>query len=139
MDPKERQALKLAEIREALVSAGYDTTAKQAAVWGGPKHGLVVTKPRQEIWSFAQSHQTHSFIAANSQESTPKSRAVRRAEDPRPLWAQRTTDAVVWRAISTPAAQSSRASRPSLSERLYGRTNTPAPRAHCPESADSSN
>ena len=34
MDPKERQALKLAEIREALVSAGYDTTAKQAAVLG---------------------------------------------------------------------------------------------------------
>ena len=32
--PKERQALKLAEIREALVSAGYDTTAKQAAVLG---------------------------------------------------------------------------------------------------------
>jgi hypothetical protein len=34
MDPKERQALKLAEIREALVSAGYNTTAKQAAVLG---------------------------------------------------------------------------------------------------------
>ena len=32
--PKERQALKLAEIREALVAAGYDTTAKQAAVLG---------------------------------------------------------------------------------------------------------
>ena len=34
LEPKERQALKLAEIREALVSAGYDTTAKQAAVLG---------------------------------------------------------------------------------------------------------
>ena len=33
-DPKERQALKLAEIREALVAAGYNTTAKQAAVLG---------------------------------------------------------------------------------------------------------
>ena len=33
-DAKERQALKLAEIREALVAAGYDTTAKQAAVLG---------------------------------------------------------------------------------------------------------
>jgi len=32
--PKERQAWKLAEIREALVAAGYDTTAKQAAVLG---------------------------------------------------------------------------------------------------------
>jgi hypothetical protein len=32
--PKERQALKLAEIREALVAAGYNTTAKQAAVLG---------------------------------------------------------------------------------------------------------
>ena len=31
---KERQAAKLAEIREALVAAGYDTTAKQAAVLG---------------------------------------------------------------------------------------------------------
>jgi hypothetical protein len=31
---KERQATKLAEIREALVAAGYDTTAKQAAVLG---------------------------------------------------------------------------------------------------------
>ena len=31
---KERQASKLAEIREALVAAGYDTTAKQAAVLG---------------------------------------------------------------------------------------------------------
>src|SRR6516165_1587039 len=34
LKPKERQALKLAEIREALVAAGYDTTAKQAAVLG---------------------------------------------------------------------------------------------------------
>jgi hypothetical protein len=34
MDPKERQALKLAEIREALVTAGYNTIAKQAAVLG---------------------------------------------------------------------------------------------------------
>jgi hypothetical protein len=31
---KARQATKLAEIREALVTAGYDTTAKQAAVLG---------------------------------------------------------------------------------------------------------
>jgi hypothetical protein len=31
---KKRQATKLAEIREALVAAGYDTTAKQAAVLG---------------------------------------------------------------------------------------------------------
>ena len=34
LEPKEKQALKLAEIREALVSAGYNTTAKQAAVLG---------------------------------------------------------------------------------------------------------
>ena len=34
MEPKEKQALKLAEIREALVTAGYNTTAKQAAVLG---------------------------------------------------------------------------------------------------------
>ena len=34
LEPKERQALKLAEIREALVTAGYNTTAKQAAVLG---------------------------------------------------------------------------------------------------------
>jgi len=34
LEPKERQALKLAEIREALVAAGYDTTAKQAGVLG---------------------------------------------------------------------------------------------------------
>jgi len=34
LEPKDRQALKLAEIREALVSAGYNTTAKQAAVLG---------------------------------------------------------------------------------------------------------
>jgi hypothetical protein len=31
---KARQAAKLAEIREALVAAGYDTTTKQAAVLG---------------------------------------------------------------------------------------------------------
>jgi hypothetical protein len=31
---KARQALKLAEIRAALVAAGYDSTAKQAAVLG---------------------------------------------------------------------------------------------------------
>jgi hypothetical protein len=31
---KERQATKLTEIREALVAAGYDATAKQAAVLG---------------------------------------------------------------------------------------------------------
>jgi hypothetical protein len=31
---KERQAAKLADIRETLVAAGYDTTAKQAAVLG---------------------------------------------------------------------------------------------------------
>ena len=34
LEPKEKQALKLAEIRETLVAAGYDTTAKQAAVLG---------------------------------------------------------------------------------------------------------
>jgi hypothetical protein len=34
LEPKKRQALKLAEIREALVTAGYNTTAKQAAVLG---------------------------------------------------------------------------------------------------------
>ena len=33
-EAKERQALKPAEIREALVAAGYDTTARQAAVLG---------------------------------------------------------------------------------------------------------
>jgi hypothetical protein len=87
MDPKERQALKLAEIREALVSAGYDTTAKQAAVWGGPKHGLVVAQPRQEIWSFAQSHQTHSFIAEYSASSATQSRRVHSGKDQRPVWA----------------------------------------------------
>jgi hypothetical protein len=32
--PKARQVAKLAEIRAALVAAGYDTTAKQAAVLG---------------------------------------------------------------------------------------------------------
>ena len=34
LEPKEKQVLKLAEIREALVAAGYNTTAKQAAVLG---------------------------------------------------------------------------------------------------------
>ena len=34
LEPKEKQALKLAEIRETLVAAGYDTTDKQAAVLG---------------------------------------------------------------------------------------------------------
>ena len=33
-EAKARQAAKLTEIREALVAAGYDTTAKQAAVLG---------------------------------------------------------------------------------------------------------
>ena len=33
-EAKARQAAKLAEIREALVAAGYDTTRKQAAVLG---------------------------------------------------------------------------------------------------------
>jgi hypothetical protein len=32
--PKARKAAKLAEIRKALVAAGYDTTARQAAVLG---------------------------------------------------------------------------------------------------------
>jgi hypothetical protein len=34
LEPKEKQALKLAEIRGALVTAGYNTTAKQAAALG---------------------------------------------------------------------------------------------------------
>ena len=34
LEPKEKQALKLTEIREALMAAGYNTTAKQAAVLG---------------------------------------------------------------------------------------------------------
>ena len=34
LEAKEKQALKLAEIRQALVAAGYVTTAKQAAVLG---------------------------------------------------------------------------------------------------------
>ena len=33
-EAKEKQAFKLAEIRETLVAAGYDTTAKQAAILG---------------------------------------------------------------------------------------------------------
>jgi hypothetical protein len=33
-EAKEKQAFKLAEIRETLVAAGYDTTARQAAVLG---------------------------------------------------------------------------------------------------------
>ena len=33
-EAKEKQALKLAEIRETLEAAGYDTTAKQAAILG---------------------------------------------------------------------------------------------------------
>jgi hypothetical protein len=34
LEAKHKQALKLAEIREALVTGGYDTVAKQAAVLG---------------------------------------------------------------------------------------------------------
>ena len=34
LEAKARQASKLAEIREALVVAGFDTTAKQAAAFG---------------------------------------------------------------------------------------------------------
>jgi len=34
LEPKEKQALKLAEIREALVTAGYNTTAKQRLFLG---------------------------------------------------------------------------------------------------------
>ena len=34
LEAKEKQALKLAEIRETLVAAGYDTTAKQATILG---------------------------------------------------------------------------------------------------------
>ena len=34
LEPKEKQASKLAEIRGALVTAGYNTTAKQAAALG---------------------------------------------------------------------------------------------------------
>jgi hypothetical protein len=34
LEPKEKQALKLAEIRETLVAAGYDTIAKQAGILG---------------------------------------------------------------------------------------------------------
>ena len=41
LGPKEKQALKLAEIREALVAAGYNTTAGRSSR-GRPKHGLVV-------------------------------------------------------------------------------------------------
>ena len=33
-EAKEKQALRLAKIRETLVAAGYDTTAKQAAILG---------------------------------------------------------------------------------------------------------
>src|SRR3974390_3167018 len=35
LEPKEKQALKLTEIREALVAAGYNTTAKQAVLGVG--------------------------------------------------------------------------------------------------------
>ena len=34
LEPKEKQVLKLAEIRETLVAAGYDTIAKQAGILG---------------------------------------------------------------------------------------------------------
>jgi hypothetical protein len=37
LEAKARQASKLAEIRAALVAAGYDTTAKQAAALGVPR------------------------------------------------------------------------------------------------------
>src|SRR3974390_1149500 len=98
---KARQAARLAEIPEALVAAGYDTTAKQAAVlgvcrataWGG-------AQPRQKSRSFGQGHQTSSFVVAGSQESPPKNRTVRRGERSRTIWALRIGEEVVWQPIS---------------------------------------
>jgi hypothetical protein len=88
LEPKKRQALKLAEIREALVTAGYNTTAKQAAVLGvGRSTAWWLLNHDKRTGPSAKVIKRILFIAASSQKSTSKSRTVCRGEDPRPVWA----------------------------------------------------
>ena len=46
-EAKEKQALKLAEIRETLVAAGYDTTAKQAAILGIGRSTVLLNRDKR--------------------------------------------------------------------------------------------
>jgi hypothetical protein len=88
---KERQVSKLAEMREALVSAGYDTTAKQAAVLGACRATAWVVLNRDKRVGPSASvikrilsspnvpptcDQTYSFIAKRSANSATQSRRV---------------------------------------------------------------
>jgi hypothetical protein len=54
-DRKARQASKIAEIRQALVSAGFDTLSKQAAVLG---------LSRSSAWTVLKSHHKASGLSA---------------------------------------------------------------------------
>ena len=74
-EAKAKQASKLAEIREALVAAGYDTAAKQAAALGVSRPtAWVVLNRDTRAGPSANGHQTHSFIAEPSAGSATKSR-----------------------------------------------------------------
>jgi hypothetical protein len=53
---KERQSAKIAEIREALVAAGFDTLAKQAAV---------LRLSKSTTWAVLQAHHKSSGLSAS--------------------------------------------------------------------------
>src|SRR3974390_1086381 len=86
LEPKERQALKLAEIREALVAAGYNTTAKQAAVLGVCRSTAWVLLNRDKR-AGPSAKVIKRVLLSPQKEGTPKNRTICRAEGPRHLWA----------------------------------------------------
>jgi len=94
-------------IHGELLKLGFEVAQSTVAKYmakrpGPPSQGwrTFLRNHAPDIAAFGQGHQTYSFIAASSKEGPPKSRTVCRGQDPRPVWAQQTTDAVVWRSIS---------------------------------------
>ena len=88
---KERQVLKLAEIREALVAAGYDTTRKQAAVLGVYRttawwllNGYKKVGPSASV--------IKRILSSPNIPPAVRRKVVHSGKDQRPVWALRVSD-----------------------------------------------
>ena len=85
---KARQASKLEEIREALIAAGCDTTAKQAAVLGvGRSTAWALLNLDKRAGPSAKVIKRILVIAERSAGRATKSRTICRGENRRPVWA----------------------------------------------------
>ena len=85
---KARQASKLEEIRQALIAAGCDTTAKQAAALGvGRSTAWALLNLDKRAGPTAIVIKRILVVAGPSAGGATKIRRICRGEDRRPVWA----------------------------------------------------